>query len=239
MDLNNISNVELDFLKINDELEELENNFIYSNLESRILNIFSTGFNDRELKKLVSYNDRINDYINFISNSEMFISDKIKERVAKLKTNVYKKTSELKDYKENLPSFNESVLDLKKYILALDLIFSTNEKSFDDYKRNTAILYEIKLAVNQTSDYCNDFNYIPAKQIVQYSYLITSIIDNKFNEMIKAISKQKLNFQNYLGNNNNNNNYNNNNNNKKIFYEERVMQAEDCLDLLYKSLKKQ
>ena len=190
-------------LQINENIHSLEDDNYFHSFLSRIENIFSKNIDYREIRKLSSVNKEINQYIDFIDNSnENFFSKKALSRLIKLKNEIYNKTNELVDYKENINEFKTHFINLKKYLHALDLILSDNEGDINLEKchRNLYLISEIKIKINETSDFCTKYSYVPSKKIVEYCGLINHFIDielsnklvdlNLFSDQYKMLEKR-------------------------------------------------
>ncbi|MFT4304721.1 MAG: hypothetical protein ACMXX8_01385 [Candidatus Woesearchaeota archaeon] len=209
-------------LEIDNEIKSLQNNNNYYSLESMIINIFSNEFNQDELNNLAKLNKKINQYIDFIHNSgEIFFSQKVLKNVAKLKQNIYDKTNELVEYKNNLPSYNEEVIDLKRYAYALDFILNLDNSNLEKYRRNIIVISEIQNTLKQTIQKYDDNNLL-SKKIYNYANLLNDFIDHEFNNRYIELKnyKEKINLIKIVGVK------------KKIYVEEMNNAIDDCLDLL-------
>jgi hypothetical protein len=237
-----------ELVKIDEEINSLDDDNYYNNLEFKINNIFS-DFNQKEIKKLALFNDRINQYILFLEKgSEIYFPNKIKQRIEKIKNKIYNQVEELIKYKNNLKLLNNSYIDLKKYVHALDLVVSTIENNEDNnnqdnennenniknkdisltelkkYFRNIIVINEIKKGIDETVKLCSKYDYKPSQKIVEYSNMLNKFIEKKINQYSEELDylNQKI------------KKYKPNSTKEKIYKEEFNMALKDCMDLLKK-----
>ncbi|MGM5484508.1 MAG: hypothetical protein ACQEP1_01400 [Nanobdellota archaeon] len=179
----------------------------YKDIREEIDSFFSDDINDKDVQKLLEYHQLINDYLSFTERDELL----------DLKNRILNKTKEIRDYRDPKPSISR----IMNYGQGMHHIFrqkyELNERKYD---RDILVINELKDRIKKETE--------DNKHSKEYGKkLIKKVNDGLKEEIDKLSNAEKKLYKAYE---------NTDNNSEKLFYEEQLIIAKSCKEIVYRGL---